>query len=143
MKPEDYDAVHVVGGGGAAVDLYPNADVARILEHFFAAGKVVGALCHGAIALGNNPDRIAGRRGTGFSRKEDEEVEKVYGRDFIPNFPQPVLEKAGLEFSHVEPWGLRVVVDGKLITGQNQQSASEYAIAFNHVLAGGSPVARS
>jgi hypothetical protein len=33
-----------------------------------------------------------------------------------------------------------VVVDGKLITGQNRQSASEYAIAFNHVLASESPV---
>lgn len=143
VKPSDYDAVHVVGGGGAAVDLFPNADVARILEHFFAEGKVVGAICHGAIALGNVPDRVAGRSVTGFSRVEDAQVEKLLGSNFIPNFPQPILEKAGVVFSHVEPWGLRVVVDDKLVTGQNQQSASEYAIAFNHVLAGASPVART
>jgi putative intracellular protease/amidase len=140
VRPEDYDAVHVVGGGGAAVDLYPNPQVKRILEHFWSAGKVVGAICHGAIALANNPDRVTGRRATGFSRQEDSEAEKLYGKDFIPNFPQPIMEKAGINFVHVEPWGLRVVVDGKLVTGQNQQSASEYAIAFNHVLAGGSPV---
>ena len=140
VRPEDYDAVHVVGGGGAAVDLYPNEQVARILEHFWATGKVVGAICHGAIALANNPDRVAGRRATGFSREEDAEVEKVYGKDFIPNFPQPVMEAAGMDFVHVEPWGLRVVIDGKLVTGQNQQSASEYAIALTHVLAGRSPV---
>ena len=100
----------------------------------------MGAICHGAIALANNPDRVAGRRATGFSREEDAEVEKVYGKDFIPNFPQPVMEKAGMNFVHVEPWGLRVVIDGKLITGQNQQSASEYAIALTHVLSGKSPV---
>ena len=140
VRPEGYDAVHVVGGGGAAVDLYPNDQVGRILEHFWVAGKVVGAICHGAIALANNPDRVVGRRATGFSRQEDSEAEKIYGKDFIRNFPQPVMEKVGINFVHVEPWGLRVVIDGKLITGQNQQSASEYAIAFNHMLAGMSPV---
>lgn len=140
VHPEDYDAVHVVGGGGAAVDLFPNEQVRRILEHFWATNKVVGAICHGAIALANNPDRVAGRQATGFSRQEDSEAEKLYGKDFIPNFPQPVMEKAGIDFVHVEPWGLRVVIDGRLVTGQNQQSASEYAIAFNHVLAGTSPV---
>jgi putative intracellular protease/amidase len=90
--------------------------------------------------IANNPDRVIGRRATGFSRQEDSEAEKLYGKDFIPNFPQPIMEKAGINLVHVEPWGLRVVVDGKLITGQNQQSASEYAIAFNHALAGESPV---
>jgi putative intracellular protease/amidase len=128
VHPENYDAVHVVGGGGAAVDLYPNAQVTQIFEHFWAAGKVVGAICHGAIALANNPDRVTGRRATGFSRQEDSEAERLYGKDFIPNFPEPIMEKAGINFV------------GKLITGQNQQSASEYAIAFNHVLAGESPV---
>ncbi len=140
VPPEAYDAMHVVGDGGAAVDLYPNDQVARIHEHFWAAYKVVGAICHGSIALANNPDRVTGRRATGFSRQEDSEAEKLYGIDFIPNFPQPVMEKAGIDFVHVEPWGVRVVVDGKLVTGQNQMSASEYAVAFNHVLAGTDPV---
>ena len=140
VRPEAYDAVHVVGGGGAAVDLYPSSQLARILEHFWAANKVVGAICHGSIALANNPDPVAGRRATGFSRQEDREAEKLYGVDFIPNFPQPNMEKAGIDFVHVEPWGVRVVVDGKLVTGQNQMSASEYAIAFNHVLTGKNPV---
>ncbi len=140
VHPEGYDAVHVVGGGGAAVDLYPNDQVTGILEHFWAANKVVGAICHGSIALANNPDRVSGRRATGFSRQEDSEAEKLYGIDFIPNFPQPIMEKAGIDFVHVEPWGVRVVVDGKLVTGQNQMSATEYAIAFNHMLAGKNPV---
>jgi putative intracellular protease/amidase len=140
VHPETYDAVHIVGGGGAAVDLYPNDQVVRILQYFWSANKVVGAICHGSIALANNPDHAAGRRATGFSREEDSEAEKLYGVDFIPNFPQPIMEKAGIDFVHVEPWGVRVVVDGKLVTGQNQMSASEYAIAFNHVLAGENPV---
>lgn len=140
VRPEEYDAVHIVGGGGAAVDLYPNDDVKRILEHFWATGKVVGTICHGSIALANTPASVAGRRATGFSRAEDAEVEKLYGINFIPNFPEPVMVSAGINFLHVEPWGLRVVIDGNLVTGQNQFSASEYAIALNHALSGNSPV---
>ena len=135
-----YDAVHVVGGGGAAIDLYPSAEVAEVLEHFFAEGKVVGAICHGVIALANNVDRIRGRRVTGFSLKEDREIEKLFGKDFIPNFPQPVLERAGVKFTNVEPWGVCVVVDRKMVTGQNQQSASEYALTLHHALTGHNPV---
>jgi putative intracellular protease/amidase len=136
----NYDAVHVAGGGGAAIDLYPNVEVGKALEHFFSTGKVVGALCHGVIALGNNPDRIKGRHVTGYSLAEDEVLEKSFGKNFLPNYPQPVLEKAGALFSCAEPNGLRVVVDGKLITGQSQYSASEYSIAFHHLLTGSSPV---
>ena len=33
-----------------------------------------------------------------------------------------------------------VVKDGNLLTGQNQQSASEYALVFLHALMGANPV---
>lgn len=140
IDPSQYDAIHIVGGGGAAVDLYPNAELGRILESFWAEGKVIGAICHGAIALANNPARVTGRHATGFSRVEDAQVEALYGENFIPNFPQPVMENVGMKFQNAEPWGVRVVIDGKLITGQNQQSASQYAVAMTDLLAGGSPV---
>jgi putative intracellular protease/amidase len=136
----DYDGVHVVGGAGPAVDLYPNAQVAEILSGFWHAGKVVGTICHGSIVLANIPEIVKGRRATGFSRAEDRLAEQIYGTDFIPNFPEPTMVAAGIDFVHVEPWGVRVVVDGKLITGQNQQSASEYAIAYIHLLLGATPV---
>jgi len=140
VDPALYDAVHIVGGGGAAVDLYPNAELTRILEHFWSESKLIGAICHGSIALANNPQRVAGKTATGFSRAEDRQVEDLYGDDFIPNFPQPVMERAGIQFRHTSPWGLQVVVDGKLITAQNQQSASDYAIAFTHLLSQTNPV---
>ena len=62
---DSYDAVHVVGGIGAAVDLFPSEEVGRVLEHFFAKGQLVGAICHGVIALGNTPSRINGKQVTG------------------------------------------------------------------------------
>lgn len=71
---------------------------------------------------------------------EDRIVEGILGEDFIPHFPQPVLEGAGAKYTNVEPDGVHVVVDGKLVTGQNQQSASEYALALYHLLSRENPV---
>jgi len=85
-----YDAVHVAGGRGATFDLYPNADVAEALEHFWAADKVVGAICHGAIALGNIPDRIRGRRATGYTLEGDQNLQRMFGPGFlIPHDVEP------------------------------------------------------
>jgi putative intracellular protease/amidase len=136
-----YDAVHVAGGRGATFDLYPNADVAAALEHFWARDKVVGAICHGAIALGNIPERIRGRRTTGYTLEGDKELQRMFGSGFvIPHFPQTVLEESGSVYSRVAPNDPYVIVDGKLVTGQNQQSASEYALVLLHAMAGASPV---
>jgi putative intracellular protease/amidase len=136
-----YDAVHVAGGRGATFDLYPNEDVARVLEYFWAKDKVVGAICHGAIALGNIPDRVRGRRTTGYTLEGDRELQRLFGKDFlIPHFPQTVLEEVGSQYSRVRADDPYVIKDKKLITGQNQQSASEYALVFLHTLTGEAPI---
>jgi putative intracellular protease/amidase len=136
-----YDAVHVAGGRGATFDLYPNTDVAKALDDFWAKDKVVGAICHGAIALGNIPDRVRGRRVTGYTLEGDQALQKMFGSGFlIPHYPQTVLEQAGSVYLRVAPNDPLVVVDGKLITGQNQQSASEYALVLLHAMTGKSPV---
>ncbi|WP_263359097.1 type 1 glutamine amidotransferase domain-containing protein [Acidicapsa ligni] len=136
-----YAAVHVAGGLGAVYDLYPNEDVARTLEYFWAHDKVIGAICHGSIALVNNPERIRGRHVTGYTRAEDRELEERLGSGFfIPHFPQPVLEGVEAVFDGVEPGGSRVVLDQKLVTGQNQFSASEYGIVLYRAITGADPV---
>jgi putative intracellular protease/amidase len=136
-----YDAVHVAGGRGATFDLYPNPDVAKALDHFWARDKVVGAICHGAIALGNIPDRVRGRRVTGYTLEGDQALQKMFGSGFlIPHYPQTVLEQTGCVYQRVASNDPLVVMDGKLITGQNQQSASEYALVLLHAMTGSSPV---
>jgi putative intracellular protease/amidase len=138
---DQYDAVHVAGGRGATFDLYPNSDVAKTLDHFWVRDKVVGAICHGAIALGNIPDRVRGRRVTGYTLEGDHELQKMFGSGFvIPHYPQTVLEQAGSVYQRVGPNDPLIVRDGKLITGQNQQSASEYALVLLHAMTGSSPV---
>jgi putative intracellular protease/amidase len=138
---DGYDAVHVAGGRGATFDLYPNEDVARALEHFWAKDKVVGAICHGAIALGNIPERVRGRRTTGYTLEGDKELERMFGSSFlIPHYPQTVLEEVGSKYARVGANDPYVIRDGKLVTGQNQQSASEYALVLLHTMTGQSPV---
>jgi putative intracellular protease/amidase len=136
-----YDALHVAGGRGATFDLFPNEDVAKALEYFWAQDKVVGAICHGAIALGNIPDRIRGRRVTGFTLEGDRQLQALFGKSFVfPHYPQTVLEETGAVYTSTDVYSPCVVVDGKLVTGQNQQSASEYALALLHKITGHSPV---
>lgn len=136
-----YDAIHVAGGRGATFDLFPNEDVAKALEYFWSSDKVVGAICHGAIALGNIPNRIRGRRVTGYTLEGDQQLQAIFGSGFvIPHYPQTVLEGTGAVYTRVGANDPCVVVDGKLVTGQNQQSASEYALALLHVMAGRSAV---
>jgi putative intracellular protease/amidase len=136
-----YDAIHVAGGRGATFDLFPSEDIAKALEYFWSSDKVVGAICHGAIALGNIPDRIRGRRVTGYTLEGDKQLQEIFGSGFlIPHYPQTVLEETGAVYSRAGANDPCVVVDGKLVTGQNQQSASEYALQLLHVMAGRSPV---
>jgi putative intracellular protease/amidase len=136
-----YDAIHVAGGRGATFDLYPNDDLATALEYFWAKGKVVGALCHGAIALGNIPDRVRGRRVTGFTLEGDKQLQEMFGSGFIiPHYPQTVLEETGAVYTSTKPYVPKVVIDGKLITGQDQTAASEYSLAYLHMMTGHSPV---
>jgi putative intracellular protease/amidase len=138
---DKYDAVHVAGGRGATFDLYPSEDVGKVLEHFWAKDKVVGAICHGAIALGNIPERVRGRRTTGYTLEGDKELERMFGSSFlIPHYPQTVLEEVGSKYARVGANDPYVIRDGKLVTGQNQQSASEYALVLLHTMTGQSPV---
>lgn len=50
IHAEDYDAL-VIPGGRAPEYLRLNPDVIKAVQHFFAAGKPVAAICHGAQLL--------------------------------------------------------------------------------------------
>jgi putative intracellular protease/amidase len=139
-----YDAIHVAGGRGATFDLFPNEDVAQALEYFWAKNKIVGAICHGAIALGNIPSRIRGLQVTGFPLEADQQLQTMFGSGFvIPHYPQTVLEETGAVYSRTKPYAPKVIIHGKLITGQDQASASEYALAMLHMMTGHNPVSTS
>ncbi|MGF7179325.1 hypothetical protein [Tunturiibacter psychrotolerans] len=87
------------------------------------------------------PWSYQGPPGDRITLEADKQLQALFGASFvIPHYPQTVLESTGAVYSSVQPYTPKVIVDGKLITGQDQSAASEYALAFLHLMTGHSPV---
>ncbi len=78
---------------------------------------------------------------TDFTYEADKQLQSMFGGTFIiPQYPQKVLEDTGAIYTSIQPYAPKVISDGKLITGQDQSAASEYALAMLHLMTGHSPV---
>jgi putative intracellular protease/amidase len=143
LSAEGYDAIHLVGGLGTAHDFYPNAELGRLVGEFWTTGKVVSAICHGVIGLANTTlddgPLVRGLRLTAYSLEEDRDLETKYGMEppVVPHYPQVVLEGAGALYECKPARTAHVVKDGRLLTGQNQQSSTPLAAELAGMLGGG------
>ena len=120
-----FDAVFFPGGQGAMWDLPDDAGVTRVVERAFAAGKLIGSVCHGAAGLvsARRPDAqplVKNQRVNSFTDAEERAVglEKV-----VPFLLESRLRELGAKFEGASPWKPFVVHDGQLICGQNPQSS--------------------
>ncbi|KAJ6509870.1 class I glutamine amidotransferase-like protein [Mycena vitilis] len=126
VNVKDYDAVFYVGGHGPVLDLAVDPVNIKLASEFYQAGKITSAVCHGPAALVGVTDAegksiFAGKAATGFTNAEETQVGKV--KD-IPFLLEDKIVSLGGKFEKAdEPWGVKVVVDGNLITGQNPASA--------------------
>ncbi len=125
VKYEDFDGVYFPGGHGPMFDLAENKEVAKVVEYFFNSGKLVSAICHGPAGLvsakrEDGKSILAGKRVTSFTNKEEEIVKLT---ELVPFLLETRLKELGAEFIEGKPWAEHVVVDGHIITGQNQNSA--------------------
>jgi putative intracellular protease/amidase len=125
VDPADYDLVFYAGGNGASYQFPDDAETHRVASEMYAAGKLVTAVCHGTAAL-LNPERegggylVEGVRVTGFSTAEEEALGQL---DVMPVLLEEEFPKRGAIYTAAPPWGEHVVVDGRIITGQNPTSA--------------------
>lgn len=124
----DYDAILVPGGLGPMVDIQRNADVQNAILRAWSTGKFVTAVCHGpfallGVSLGDGTPFVRGKKLTSFSKKEEYD----YARADVPYELEDALRAEGAKYSSVANWEPHVVVDGRLITGQNPASASALA----------------
>ena len=132
VKAEDFDAVFYPGGHGPLWDLANDRDSIALIESFAKADKPTGFVCHapGALKSVNGPDGkplVDGRRVTGFTNTEEEAVGLT---GIVPFLVENVLIANGGDYSKGPDWGSYVVVDGKLVTGQNPGSSREAAEAM-------------
>lgn len=124
----DYDAILVPGGLGPMVDIARNAEVQKAVVRAWSTGKIVTAVCHGpcsllGVDLGDGTPFVRGKKLTSFSTKEEFD----YAREDVPYELEDALRAEGAEYSSVANWQPHVVVDGRLITGQNPASAGPLA----------------
>ena len=123
-----YDIIYFAGGWGAAFDLGQSEDLGRKVSEAYVARRVIGGICHGPLGLlrGRMPDGeliVKGRRLTAVTDKQIREL----GVQMTPLHPETALRQAGALFegkSHParDFFANHVVVDGDLITGQNQNA---------------------
>jgi putative intracellular protease/amidase len=88
-------------------------------------GGIVGAVCHGPAALADvklpkGEYLIEGKRFAAFTNEEETQVELD---EVVPFMLQNrLIERGGIHVP-AEPWQTNAVVDQRLVTGQNPQSA--------------------
>lgn len=131
MKPEDvdasrYDAVFYAGGHGTMWDFPNHPTLPRIAERIYQAGGIISGVCHGPAGILDikNPDGsyvFDGKEITCFSNKEEV---KVGMEGVVPFMLETKIRLRGGIYSCAPLFQKHVIVDGRLITGQNPASAA-------------------
>ena len=118
----DYDIIYFAGGWGAAYDFAQSQELADFVTAANASKKLIGAVCHGALALvnakkENGEPLLKGVKATGVTNKQIREL----GITITPKHPETEMRKAGARFES-ETWfrdfcARNTVIDGNLVTG--------------------------
>lgn len=136
QKADDFDAVFYPGGHGPLWDLAEDKDSQQLIFDFYNSKKPVAAVCHAPgvfknIKLENGKPFVEGKNVTGFSNTEEEAVQLT---DVVPFLVENELKNAGGHYTKTDDWGVHVVQDGLLITGQNPASSEAAAEKLISVL---------
>lgn len=145
VKPQDYAGVLVIGGKGAMFDLPGDVPLQQAIATIWANGGIVAAVCHGPAALaevrlGDGRHLVDGRAMTGFTEEEEALFGKRWAKEFAFQL-EPALRMRGARWQEAPLMMPKVVVDGRLLTGQNPYSTPALAEAFVRA-SGRTPVAR-
>lgn len=132
VNPADYDAVFYPGGHGPLWDLAEDNSSITLIEQFFAADKPTALVCHAPGVLRHTKTTdgqplVEGKQVTGFTNSEEAAVELT---DIVPFLVEDELIAKGGKYQSGDDWAPFVVVDGRLITGQNPASSAATAEAL-------------
>ena len=137
-----YDIIYLAGGWGAAYDLGFSEVLGQKISQAYSAGKVIGGVCHGPLGLllakdENGAPLVKGRRLTGVTDKQVKELDIT----ITPQHPERELRAAGAQFESQtafrDIFANHVVVDRRLVTGQNQNAGADVANKMMRVAKGG------
>lgn len=135
MKSADFDSVFFSGGHGPMWDLVDNPLVISLIESFYNAGKPVAAVCHSAAVLHRvmfkGAPLIKGKHVTGYTNGEEEDIGLT---KVVPFLVEDELKRVGGIYEKGPDWKSFVVVDGRIVTGQNPASSEAAAQALLKLL---------
>jgi putative intracellular protease/amidase len=126
----DFDAIYFTGGHAVMFDFPDSEGLQRITREIFERGGVVSSVCHGYCGLLNTQLSdgsllVDGRKLTGFAWSE-EVLARV--NKLVPYNAEDEIKKRGARYEKgLIPFAPYVVVDGRLVTGQNPASAKATA----------------
>lgn len=127
VDPTQYSAIFYAGGHGAMWDFPGSEALAGLAAQIWDNGGVVAAVCHGPaglvnIKLADGSYLVDGKRLTAFTNAEEAAVKLT---DTVPFLLATTLEERGATHVPAPNFAEHVVVDGRLVTGQNPASATE------------------
>jgi putative intracellular protease/amidase/catechol 2,3-dioxygenase-like lactoylglutathione lyase family enzyme len=137
VKSEDFDTVFYPGGHGPMWDLAEDPASIALLESFYNADKPIALVCHSPGVLRHvtykGQPLVKGKRVTGFTNGEEEEVQLTH---VVPFLVEDEMLRLGATFEKLANWQPFSVTDGRLITGQNPASSTSTAQALLKFMAG-------
>ncbi|MCP8465499.1 type 1 glutamine amidotransferase domain-containing protein [Pseudomonas sp. ZM23] len=126
LHGKDFDAMYFTGGHAVMYDYPDDEGLQRLAREVYEHGGIVASVCHGYCGLLNarlsdGSLLVAGRRVTGFTWME--EILAGVAKQ-VPYNAEEEMKRRGARFEKaLVPFTPKAVVDGRLVTGQNPQSA--------------------
>ena len=138
-RPDDYDAIFLVGGQGPMYTYRGNAELQRLFAQFYEAGKPSAAVCHSTTLLlearkSDGALLVEGKTWTGFADAEEDFADSAVGMKIQPyRIEEEARKLPNTTFKVAAPFSSYAIADGNLITGQQQNSgaaAAELVVAM-------------
>lgn len=125
LGSSEYAAILFVGGHGTMWDFPDDQALAHLAASIYEDGGIVGAVCHGPAALvnlklANGQYLVKGKRVAAFTNDEERAV-NLDG--VVPFLLETRLRQRGADHVSAPNWQPNIIVDGRLVTGQNPASA--------------------
>jgi len=125
IRSADYAAIFFVGGHGAMWDFAENKTLSTIASSIYESGGIVAAVCHGPAALvnlklSNGEYLVKGKQVAAFT---DEEERAIKLDKVVPFLLASTLQHRGAKHIPAPNWQANIIVDQRLVTGQNPASA--------------------
>lgn len=126
LDPKDYGAVFYPGGFGLLYDLASSEEAGKLTASIFENDGVVGAVCHGPagllpVTLSNGDNIMKNIAVTAFTYEEEKDFGTLAK---VPYLLEESLTRVAGQYSKKGPWLEFIVEQGRVITGQNPQSAT-------------------